>query len=92
MSEENKAPEVSEEVEGQEPPVQEPPAQEEPPAEEPPAKKAEGKKPLDPKKIEEDVSNMAHFKEGEEVELKGLKMVIKEVSGIGLVLKRKDLV
>lgn len=58
-----------------------------------PAKKVEAdkKKDLDPKKIEKDVSCSAMFEVGEEVELKKLPFVVKEVRGIDIVLKRKDI-
>ncbi len=84
--EEEKEVEVAEEVQAEEaaaPEVAE---------EAPKAEKKVGPKPLDEKKVEKDESNMAHFSEGDEVEVKGLPMVVKEVRGVELVLKRKDLV
>jgi len=58
------------------------------PAQEGPAAESVAPAPVDAKA--EDLGNEHHYIVGEELEVKGLAYVVKEVKGVDLVLARKD--
>jgi len=86
----DKAMEVKDDAKKVEAKKEEPKKEEAPKVEEKKSEAPKAAKKGKTTKAVKDDSNMGTFLEGEDIELKDLKFVVKEVTGLEVVLKRKD--